>query len=148
MNKNESIGDRIRQVRGEATQRDFAVLLDIGLKTLSRYENNERQPDADLLIKLNVLYGVQPLWLLTGKGPDSDIGLTPKEAYVLSNYRMLSQQKKQALEQMLSVLTAQADLLMVAEEKTKYEGSQQTFKSKVGQVAGRDIVNTTKGKKK
>lgn len=147
MNKNESIGDRIRQVRGEVTQRDFAGLLDIGLKTLSRYENNERQPDADLLIKMNVLYGVQPLWLLTGKGPEADNGLTPKEAFILSNYRMLSQQKKRALEQMLSALTAQAELSMVAEPESKYEGSQQTFKSKVGQVAGRDIVNTNKGKK-
>lgn len=82
------IGGRMRQLRGEQTQQQFAELLGIGRTTLINYEANTRVPDAELLIKLHILYGTQPLWLLTGWGGESSgVKLKPDEAALLDNYR-------------------------------------------------------------
>lgn len=85
---NTDIGSRVKQLRGDQTQQQFADLLGIGRTTLIRYENNERVPDAEILIKLYVLYKTQPLWLLTGWGDEaSGVKLKPEEAALLDNYR-------------------------------------------------------------
>lgn len=64
---NETVGDRLRKVRGTMSQEAFAQLLTIGRTTLIRYEKGERSPDADLIAKLLVIFKVDALWLLTGK---------------------------------------------------------------------------------
>lgn len=85
---NTDIGGRIKQIRGEQTQQEFADLLGIGRTTLIRYESNDRVPDAEILIKLYVLYKTQPLWLLTGWGDEaSGVKLKPEEATLLDNFR-------------------------------------------------------------
>lgn len=93
-----NIGERIKQIRGVQTQQVFADLLGIGRTTLINYESNMRAPDAELLIKLHVLYKVQPLWLLTGIGNEvSGVKLKPDEAALLDNYRHCPPEGKAAL---------------------------------------------------
>lgn len=82
------IGARLKQIRGSQTQQEFADSLSIGRTTLIRYESNERVPDAELQLKLYIMYKVQPLWLLTGIGDDvSGVKLKPDESILLDNYR-------------------------------------------------------------
>ncbi|HEL4402422.1 TPA: helix-turn-helix domain-containing protein [Stenotrophomonas maltophilia] len=93
------IGERLRALRGDRSQKDFAELLGIGRTTLIRYEAGARQIDVELLVRLNLLFGTQPLWLLTGVGESGGgVQLTSREAMLLDNYRSSPEDAKVALE--------------------------------------------------
>ena len=62
----ETLGQRLVQIRGARSQDDFARLLGIGRATLQRYEAGQRSIDSDLMGRLWVLFRVDPLWLITG----------------------------------------------------------------------------------
>ncbi|HEY9200755.1 MAG TPA: helix-turn-helix transcriptional regulator [Gammaproteobacteria bacterium] len=103
-----SIGERLRDLRAGMSQKEFAELLAIGRATLQRYEGNERNPDAELIIKLNVLFGADPLWLLTGKEPDTGgPALTAKEQQLLKGYRQLDNERRAAIDGMVQALVKQ-----------------------------------------
>lgn len=105
--KTVTLGDRLRDLRGDMTQQEFADLIGIGRTTLIKYESNERAPDAQLIVKLNVLFGVDPLWLLTGNMPGSkNEKASPREARLLQMYRQLNEQGQAAIENMAKALTA------------------------------------------
>ncbi|MBH1577325.1 helix-turn-helix transcriptional regulator [Stenotrophomonas maltophilia] len=92
-------GERLRLIRGDRSQKDFAELLGIGRTTLIRYEAGTRPIDVELLVKLNLLFGTQPLWLLTGAGTSGEgVQLTSREAMLLKNYRNSPEDAKVALE--------------------------------------------------
>lgn len=63
-----TIGDRLIEIRGHATQGAFAKELGISVQTLGRYERDERAPDTALLLALQEKRGVSADWLLNGKG--------------------------------------------------------------------------------
>jgi phage repressor protein C with HTH and peptisase S24 domain len=66
----ETIGDRIKAIRGSTTRDDYALLVGVSKNTIANYENNERQPNHGFLLKiLEVHPGVNPTWLMTGEGP-------------------------------------------------------------------------------
>ncbi len=62
------LGMRLRFLRGDATQQEFAVLLGTDKNTIGRYERGERLPDSAFLCRLHRLFGVSLDWLLTGDG--------------------------------------------------------------------------------
>lgn len=64
----ETIGGRIRMVRGGVRQPEFATRLGVDKNTIGRYERDERQPDAEFLARLCSL-GFNGHWLITGEGP-------------------------------------------------------------------------------
>lgn len=64
-----AIGARIEQVRGKESQPDFAGRYNVHKNTLGRYERGERWPDADFMLALNVVDGINPAWLMLGEGP-------------------------------------------------------------------------------
>ncbi len=100
-----SIGDRLRAIRGKRSQDEFANLLGISRKSLVRYEANERKPDVELITKLNLLYKVQPLWLLTGQleavGGEQ---LDPNESDLVRAYRQCAPDDQAVIRQMASRL--------------------------------------------
>lgn len=59
--------DRLAQVRGERSQRQFARELGVFQQNVNRYENGTT-PHADFLITLAVKEDVSLDWLLLGKG--------------------------------------------------------------------------------
>jgi transcriptional regulator with XRE-family HTH domain len=63
-----SIGGRIRIARGGASQKRTALLLDVGITTLQRWENNVTSPTVDSLNHIAKTLGVNACWLLTGEG--------------------------------------------------------------------------------
>jgi transcriptional regulator with XRE-family HTH domain len=59
--------DRIAQVRGERSQRQFARDLGVFQQNVNRYENGTT-PHTDFLITLALKESVSLDWLLLGKG--------------------------------------------------------------------------------
>lgn len=71
------LGKRLVSIRGQMTQKEFARSLDIHKNSLIRYERGERLPDAWFLMQLREIYGVSPLWFLSGFGGSHDKGIPP-----------------------------------------------------------------------
>lgn len=59
--------ERLAQVRGERSQRQFARDLGVFQQNVNRYESGTT-PHADFLIRLALKEGVSLDWLLLGKG--------------------------------------------------------------------------------
>ena len=59
--------ERLAQVRGERSQRQFARDLGVFQQNVNRYESGTT-PHADFLITLAVREGISLDWLLMGKG--------------------------------------------------------------------------------
>ena len=69
------LGSRIRDIRlqNNLTKAEFAAALMVRVKTLSEIETGKRQPSGRLLFALKEFFGVNELWLMTGKrGAPSD----------------------------------------------------------------------------
>lgn len=62
----QSLGERIRALRGDRSRDSFAGELGIHKNTLARYEAGHRMPDAALLQRLCRMARVPPAWLLDG----------------------------------------------------------------------------------
>lgn len=65
-----SLGQRIKEAReaAEISQQELAERLHINYTTLSKYENDHRVPDAELLSRLANEVRSDPAWLLSGLG--------------------------------------------------------------------------------
>ncbi len=68
--------NRIKELRQEKklTQKELANLLGVNMVTLSRYENNNRNPKIDKLEKMSDIFGVTVEYI-TG---ESDLKISPK----------------------------------------------------------------------
>lgn len=85
MEKFNSIGERINYIRKEmGVNRDqFADYLGVSRNTITRYETDERKPDADFIIKFCVEYEVSADWLLFGKLADDEHKLSVDEMLLI-----------------------------------------------------------------
>lgn len=64
----DSLGQRIRQLRGTRSQNTYAAQLGISKGSLGAYERDASTPDADTLSAICLLEDVSCDWLLLGKG--------------------------------------------------------------------------------
>lgn len=65
-----SLGDRLKSLRGGTPREKYAPKLGVSLTTIANYEGERRSPDAVFLQKiLEIHKHVNPTWLLTGEGP-------------------------------------------------------------------------------
>ena len=63
------LGERIKTLRGEIHQAEFADRLGVHKNTVLNYERGERSPDVNILLRLLEMYpDTNPEWLLTGEG--------------------------------------------------------------------------------
>ncbi|QYM95040.1 helix-turn-helix domain-containing protein [Dickeya ananatis] len=123
-----SIGVRIRQVRGNLSQTEFASRLGIERKSVSRYEAGDRAPDALVILRLLREFGVDPTWLLTGDGDGPE--LTSDEQEMLGYFRNAP----------LAVKAAALAALQAGVSSHTPNG--QVFNGDItGQVAGNQIIN-------
>lgn len=67
MFNDQTIGARLKRVRGGKTQKEFAQELEISAPSLQKYELNEAVPGGGALAKLSE-NGINVNWILTGKG--------------------------------------------------------------------------------
>ena len=105
-----TIGDRLRLVRGKRTQVEFAGRLGIGRTTLLRYEAGSRALDADFLVRLRGAFMVDVNWLLTGSEQADKVAFDPAwEENALESLRQLDDATRQSF---LTTLAAIADALV------------------------------------
>lgn len=85
---NEKFGDRIRRLREEKhlKQEQVAELLHVNRKAISHYENNNREPSFEILIKIANLFHVRTDYLLGNDfGREIDAtGLSEREYALIS----------------------------------------------------------------
>lgn len=62
-----AIGQRLREVRGDASQTEFADQLGVTYKTISNYEIGKRVPDVEFIHKLMEYRDIDPAWLISGR---------------------------------------------------------------------------------
>jgi len=60
--------ERLRFIRGNLTQEEFAKKMDSNRRTVQEYEISDRRPNTDMLLKLHKSFSVNIHWLLTGEG--------------------------------------------------------------------------------
>ena len=63
-----SVGQRIRELRGETTQEEFARVLRVSQAQLSKYELGQSAVPLSVLATLAAKSGRTADWILTGKG--------------------------------------------------------------------------------
>ncbi|MBS9779603.1 MAG: helix-turn-helix transcriptional regulator [Moraxellaceae bacterium] len=96
---NFTIGQRILEIRGKEPRRSFAEKLGIGTATLQRYENDERSPDLNTLLKLSDIAQCSLDDLVNKKTENSQntVKLTADEAFLLQEFRSLQQQEQRLM---------------------------------------------------
>ena len=63
----ETIGSRIRELRGEMLQEELAECLGISQGQLSKLEHGKLGPTAEVLLRLVEKFGKSADWILNGK---------------------------------------------------------------------------------
>jgi len=63
-----AIGQRIKELRAQRTQKDFAQLMGVSQAQLSKYELGQSAPPLGFLTGLAKDAGKSVDWILTGKG--------------------------------------------------------------------------------
>ncbi len=61
------IAARLRELRGDSSQGDFAARIGIPFRTYQRYESGERMPKTDALERIARVTGRSAEWILTGE---------------------------------------------------------------------------------
>ena len=64
-----TLGDRIKILRGSLTQRQFAEKIDIPAPTLGNYEKNKSELNFATLDLFTKSFGINTDWLIFGRGP-------------------------------------------------------------------------------
>lgn len=64
-----TLGERIRFIRGEETQAEFADRVGIAKGSIGGYENDKNSPSADAILKICLANDISCEWLLKGHGP-------------------------------------------------------------------------------
>lgn len=64
-----TLGERIKFLRGDTTQAAFAASLGIPQMTLSNYETGKSEPKFGLIDVICTIFSVNADWLLFGRGP-------------------------------------------------------------------------------
>ena len=92
-----SISNRLREVMEYKglNIKAFAELLNVPYRTLQNYLLNERDPSAEVLIKISDVLNVDLNWLMRGKGEmfrsfTNENELNEKEKQLISHYRKMS----------------------------------------------------------
>lgn len=98
----EGIGKRIREVRGEITQGEFASILGVSKSSISSYEKAKQIPSAWVAMLICENFHIEPRWLFRGEGEKFD------NIYINSVHDELeNQMKKESIENKLKELDLQ-----------------------------------------
>ncbi|END9089924.1 helix-turn-helix transcriptional regulator [Yersinia enterocolitica] len=84
------IGARLREEREKTgeSQEAMATSFGVSTRTWGKYERGETVPDAATLALLNAQYGLDVMYILTGKRTPPDI-ISTEELKLVENYRAM-----------------------------------------------------------
>ena len=85
-----TLGERIRFIRGEESQAEFAERVGIAKGSIGGYENGRNSPSADVILKICLSYDISSEWLLKGEG-SMHIGATSASSVCKENQEKTSQ---------------------------------------------------------
>jgi transcriptional regulator with XRE-family HTH domain len=125
MKKHPELAQRIRQLRGNTAQKDFAERLEISLQGYLNYEYGKRIPPGPVLSKLAEIGGVTVDWILTGDEQLTADRIGERPVYYLDNVseKILKMLEGMSEEEKRAVLKyTQAQKHLVAEVKKQKEG--------------------------
>jgi len=71
------IGKRIKFIRGDLTQGEFAERIKVDQSTVQVWEGRNKVPKGDILQRIREAFGVSIDWLLTGEGDPFGIASSP-----------------------------------------------------------------------
>lgn len=84
-----TLGERIRELRGDMQQAELAEKLGIHKNTMMNYEKGERSPDVHILQKLLAIFPeTSPAWLLTGEGSKTRSDTLPENFVMFPRYEV------------------------------------------------------------
>ena len=91
MKKAIEIGNRLKALRGNISQRDMAKKIGIPFRSYQYYEYGDREPPTDVLIKILKVFRVTTDWILTGKQSTGYVHITdiPEKKEVTQMIRQL-----------------------------------------------------------
>ena len=107
-----SINNRLREVMEYKglNIKAFAELLNVPYRTLQNYLLNERDPSAEVLIKISDVLNVDLNWLMRGEGEmfrssTNENELNEKEKQLISCYRKMSSDTQAAFDVSFRILS-------------------------------------------
>lgn len=83
----ETLGERITYLRKTKEMTQAELMQTLGIHQLSRFENNQREPNISTLISIAHFFNVSLDWLLTGQEFDNTI--SEKQAHILELFEQL-----------------------------------------------------------
>ncbi len=97
-----TIGARIKKVRGNLSQAEFATIIGFSQRTIGHYEKDERSPDAEAIKNICAKFSVDPRWLLFGDEnfapPAKPVDSSPEQAPPSGlEFRQLERELRQLL---------------------------------------------------
>lgn len=108
-----SINNRLREVMEYKglNIKAFAELLNVPYRTLQNYLLSERDPSAEVLIKISDVLNVDLNWLMRGEGcmfrsSTNENELNEKEKQLISHYRKMSSDTQAAFDVSFRILSA------------------------------------------
>lgn len=80
----ESVGARMRRLRGDLSQDEFASRLGVHKETVGKYERDKMLPGSDVLTRLRQDWRVDINWLLTGEGEGAPVPMPELDSGALA----------------------------------------------------------------
>ena len=101
-----SLGDRIKELRGDLQQYELAEKIGVHKNTISNYEKGERFPDSTVLLKiLEIFKEINPGWLLTGDLPKNRSDHPPKGFVTFSQLRTIKSESSDKKKQLSGIIS-------------------------------------------
>lgn len=129
MAKLSTAGERVRQVRGTRSIREFAQALGIEPGYLEQVETAGQWLSNELLASIVEKESVSPMWLLSGELPALEKELSPMEVTLIDNYRHADSQQQAELRRQAAAARAMA---IAAKSTVSSPGSKREVSSKKG----------------
>ena len=122
-----TLGERIRFIRGEESQAEFAEHVGIVKGSIGGYENDRNSPSADVILKICLSYDISAEWLLKGEGP-MHLSATSASSVCKENQEKPSQDYSN-IEKKLNILEEERRELTV-ENRKLYREKEVLYKEK------------------
>ena len=80
MKSGRTIGDRIKEIRGKLSRKEFSENISVHAVTVRRWEEGQTSPDSEAIVQICSAFNINSNWLLYEEGPmrrpvERDIGL-------------------------------------------------------------------------
>lgn len=114
------LGNRIRDLREnkDLTQKELSEMIGLTPKMISFYENAQRTPPIDVLMKLAKIFNVSVDYLIGNHISDSSKNITIQEQNLLQYYRAFSNDDKSAENKLGPITKYFPNAVILTDEET------------------------------